>query len=308
MPQALTAKIIFFILALLSLSGFISSPIALSLGIAYAFIFFHPYQKISQSSVKWLLKIAVVGLGFGIYFQEALKVGKDGFSLTLFSIVFTLGIGIILGKLLKLDKKLSHLIASGTSICGGSAIAAVAPVIQAKNNQISIALAVVFVLNSVALLIFPSIGSFLNLSQYEFGLWSAIAIHDTSSVVGAAQVYGEEALKVATTVKLARALWIIPVSIFSMILFKNKENKIKIPWFIFFFILAILINSYTNIPNELSLQISHISKRLLILTLFLIGTGLSKDKIKSMGIRPLSLGVILWISISIGSLLGILYL
>lgn len=302
------AKLIFFILALLSISGFISSPVALSLGIAYVFIFSHPYQKLSQNSVKWLLKIAVVGLGFGIHFQEALKVGKDGFSLTLFSIVFTLGIGIILGKVLKLDKKLSHLISSGTSICGGSAIAAVAPVIQAKNNQISIALAVVFVLNSVALLIFPSIGSFLNLSEYEFGLWSAIAIHDTSSVVGAAQVYGEEALKVATTVKLARALWIIPISIFSMILFKNKENKIKIPWFIFLFILAILINSYTNIPEKLSIQISGISKSLLILTLFLIGTGLSKEKVKSMGIRPLSLGLILWISISIGSLLAILFL
>lgn len=302
----LLSKIFFFLLIIFSLAGFINSPVALVLGIGYTFVFEHPYPSLSQHSVKWLLKIAVVGLGFGMHMDEALAAGKDGFLLTLFSIILTLSLGVILGRLFKLDSKLTHLLSSGTAICGGSAIAAVAPVIHSKNEDISIALAVVFILNAIALLLFPSIGVFLELSQHHFGLWSAIAIHDTSSVVGAAQAYGSEALSIATTVKLARALWIIPLSIFSIIAFKGKENRINIPWFIFLFLLAIIINTYTSFPEYLSIKISSISRSLLILTLFLIGTSLSKDRVKSAGMKPMVLGIILWVVISIGSLFAIL--
>lgn len=303
--QSLSSKIVFFILVLISLSGLINSPIALALGIVYALFFKHPYADLSQKTVKWLLKIAVIGLGFGMYMSEALAAGKDGFLLTLFSIITSLGLGYLIGKALKLDKKLSHLIATGTAICGGSAIAAVAPVIRSKNENISIALAVVFILNAIALLLFPYIGHLLDLSQYNFGLWAAIAIHDTSSVVGAAQAYGNEALSVATTVKLARALWIIPVSIISLILFKGKGEGVKIPWFIFLFLLAIIINTYTKFPETLSVKISSISRLLLVLTLFLIGTSLSKERIKSSGVKPMALGIILWLVISISSLIAI---
>lgn len=305
-PTSLLSKVLFFLLTIFSLSGLINSPIALTLGVGYALIFQHPYASLSRQAVKWLLKIAVIGLGFGMYIDEALAAGKDGFFLTLFSIVLTLALGFVLGKLFKLDKKLTHLLSSGTAICGGSAIAAVAPVIRAKNEDISIALAVVFILNAIALLLFPYIGGLLDLSQYHFGLWSAIAIHDTSSVVGAAQSYGNEALSVATTVKLARALWIIPLSLFSILLFKGKENRIKVPWFIFLFLLAIIINTYTSFPDPLSNKISSISRSLLILTLFLIGTSLSKSRIIAAGIKPMALGGILWVVVSISSLLAIL--
>ena len=305
-PISLLSKVLFFLLVIFSLSGFINSPIALTLGIGYALIFQHPYAKLSQQAVKWLLKIAIIGLGFGMHMNEALAAGKDGFFLTLFSIIVTLSLGFILGKAFKLDKKLAYLLSSGTAICGGSAIAAVAPIIKSKNEDISIALAVVFILNAIALLVFPYVGSLLDLSQYHFGLWSAIAIHDTSSVVGAAQAYGTEALSIATTVKLARALWIIPLSLFSIFLFKGKEKRIKIPWFIFLFILAIIVNTYTPFPESLSLNISRLARSLLVLTLFLIGTSLSKERVKAAGMKPMAIGSILWIVISISSLLAIL--
>lgn len=304
--STLSSKIVFILLLILSLSGLINSPIALALGIVFALLFKHPFAELSQKVVKWLLKIAVVGLGFGMHMNEALAAGKDGFFLTIFSITLTLSLGYVVGRVFKLDKKLAYLISSGTAICGGSAIAAVAPVIRSKNEDISIALAVVFILNAVALLLFPYIGHLLDLSQQHFGLWAAIAIHDTSSVVGAAQAYGNEALGIATTVKLARALWIIPVSLISILLFKGKGKSVKIPWFIFLFLFAIIINTYTAFPESLSLGITKISKILLIVTLFLIGTSLSKERVKSAGIKPMALGIILWIVISITSLFAIL--
>lgn len=250
----------------------------------------------------------MIGLGFGMQMDEALTAGKEGFLLTLSSIILTLGLGYFIGKLFKIDKKLAHLISSGTAICGGSAIAAVAPVIRSKNEDTSIALAVVFILNAVALLLFPYIGRFLELTQHHFGLWAAIAIHDTSSVVGAAEAYGTEALRIAVTVKLARALWIIPLSIFSMLLFKGQERKIQIPWFIFLFLLAIILNTYTSFPGNLSIKISDISRTLLILTLFLIGTSLSKKQIQSTGLKPMLLGASLWLIVSVISLFAILFL
>lgn len=301
-------KVLFIVCMVLCISPYISSPIALVGGFLFTYFLGHPFLSLNGKAVSWLLKIAVVGLGFGMNLMETVNAGKDGFILTIFSIFATLVVGFYVGKLLKMNRKTTHLISSGTAICGGSAIAAVSPVIGATEKDISISLGVIFLLNSVALIIFPSIGHLLELTQHQFGLWSAIAIHDTSSVVGAAYTYGDEALKVATTVKLARALWIIPISLLSVFLFKGKGKNVKIPYFIFLFILAIAINTYLPIPEMLTTSITGISKSLLVLTLFLIGAGLSVDKIKSAGWKPMILGVSLWIFISITSLFAILSL
>jgi len=301
-------KVLFILCMVLCILGYVSSPVALVGGFLFSYFLGHPFLTLNSKSVNWLLKVAVVGLGFGMNLRETMAAGKDGFMLTVFSIFATLILGYFLGKLLKMNRKGSHLISSGTAICGGSAIAAVAPVIDASEKDISISLGVIFLLNSIALIVFPPLGHFFGLSQHEFGLWCAIAIHDTSSVVGAAYTFGEEALKVATTVKLARALWIIPLSLLSVFLFKGKGKSVKIPYFIFLFILAILLNSYLAIPEVITGSITNISKSLLILTLFLIGAGLSLDKIKSAGWKPMILGVSLWIFISISALLAIVSL
>lgn len=301
-------KVVFIMAMVLCVSGYISSPVALVGGFLFSYFLGHPFLSLNSKAVNWLLKIAVVGLGFGMNLKETLAAGKDGFILTVFSIAATLILGYFIGKLLKMDRKGTHLISSGTAICGGSAIAAVAPVINASEKDISISLGVIFLLNSIALIIFPPLGHLFGLSQHQFGLWCAIAIHDTSSVVGAAYTFGEEALKVATTVKLARALWIIPLSILSVFLFKGKGKSIKIPYFIFLFILAIILNSYLPIPEIITGGITSISKSLLVLTLFLIGAGLSVDKIKSAGWKPMILGISLWVFISITSILVILSL
>lgn len=297
---------IFIILIVLCLSGLISSPIALILGFLFTLFVGQPFQAFAAKSIQYLLKISVVGLGFGMFLMETLKTGKEGLMITVLTIAATLTLGYFLARALKIDARLGHLISSGTSICGGSAIAAVSPVINAKPKTISVSLGVVFLLNSIALFIFPGIGHFFGMSQHQFGLWAAVAIHDTSSVVGAALEYGEEALRVATTVKLARTLWIIPVSLLSMFLFKNKDGKIKIPWFILFFILAILINSYLNLPDIVTESIVEVSKRLLIVCLFLVGTTLSIKDIKKSGFKPFLLGISLWVFISIASLFFIL--
>lgn len=300
------SKVIFFLIIILALSGFISGPIALILGFVFASIFENPFMTQTRKGINYLLKVAIVGLGFGMELFETIKTSKEGFTITLLSIVLTITLGMLLIKLMKVDQKLGHLISSGTAICGGSAIAAVSPVIQADAKTISIALAVVFFLNSIALLIFPSIGHFFEMTQNQFGLWSAIAIHDTSSVVGAALEYGDEALQTATTVKLARTLWIIPLSIFSMFLFKVKGEKIKVPYFILIFIAVIILNSFMNIPAFISENIVMISKRLLVLTLFLVGTTISFKDLKAIGLKPILFAVILWVSISIFSLVYIL--
>ena len=236
----ITSKIIYIIITITAVFGVINSPTALLLGFAYTLVFNNPFKAYSHMAIQYFLKIAVVGLGFGMFIKETLAAGKAGFSLTFFSILLTISLGLLLSRALKIDLKLGHLITSGTSICGGSAIAAISPVIRANGKSISIALGVVFLLNSIALFVFPSIGHLLHLTQEQFGLWCAVAIHDTSSVVGAALEYGEEALSIATTVKLSRTLWIIPLSIFSMFIFKTKGEKIKIPYFIILFILAIV--------------------------------------------------------------------
>lgn len=301
------SKSIFILLILIALFGFVNSPMALMLGFLFTLIFSNPFIKQSQKAIHLLLKVAVVGLGFGMYIKETLETSKEGLALTFYSILLTVTLGIVLAKAFKLDRKLGHLITSGTSICGGSAIAAISPVIRADGKTISLALGVVFLLNSIALLIFPPIGHFLSLTQDQFGLWAAIAIHDTSSVVGAALSYGDEALRIATTVKLSRTLWIIPLSIFSMFLFKTKGEKIKIPYFIGLFILAIVINSYEILPTIITSNIVVISKRLLIVTLFLVGSTISIKDLKETGFKPIVFAVSLWIFISIFSLVYITY-
>lgn len=299
-------KIVFITLALLSLSPFISPPIALLLGIVFAQLFEHPFSETSKKVTNWLLKASVVGLGFGMNIDSALQAGKEGFVFTITSILGTLVFGLFLGKIFKVERITSFLISGGTAICGGSAIAALSPVVKAKQNQISVALGVIFVLNSVALFIFPPIGHILQLSQKEFGLWCAISIHDTSSVVGAASKYGHEALQVATTVKLARAIWIIPLAFFSTYYFKNKESKISIPYFIGIFILAILFNSYIPSLSSVSPYIVQLSISALTLTLFLIGTTLSARMLRTVGLKPIIQGSILWIVISTCTLAAII--
>ena len=304
----ITKKIFFIVCLLFCATPFANNPIALIIGFLFACILGNPFAHISHKATKWLLKICVVGLGFGMNLQAAIHTSKQGLILTVCSILITLFLGIIIGKLLKISTKTSHLLASGTAICGGSAIAAVAPIVNASEKEISVSLGTVFLLNSIALIIFPAIGHFFNLTQHQFGLWSAIAIHDTSSVVGAASSYGQEALQLATTVKLARALWIIPLSLVSAFVFKSENKKINIPWFIGLFILAMIMNSYIPYISTFNTYIVSISKTGLTITLFLIGVGLSINKIKSVGWKPLLLGVLLWILISVSSLLAIMWL
>lgn len=296
----------FVIIIVLAALGYISSPVALILGFIFTLTLGNPFPQHTKKAIHHLLKISVIGLGFGMSVAETLKASKDGFILTALSIFLTVGLGLLLLKLLGIDKKLGFLITSGTSICGGSAIAAISPVIKADHKTISIAIGVVFLLNSIALFIFPSLGHFFNMTQDQFGLWCAVAIHDTSSVVGAALEYGDRALQIATIVKLARTLWIIPLSFFAMLLFKSKNQKVKIPLFILGFIAAMLLNSYGFIPEILSTNIVSISKRMLVVTLFLVGTNLTISDLKKSGIKSIAFSVILWVFISIFSLIFIL--
>jgi len=300
------SKTVYVLIITLALLGVLNSPTALLLGFVYTVIFNNPFKEYSHKAIHYFLKISVVGLGFGMFIKETLETSKEGLSLTFYSILLTVTLGLLLTKLLKLDLKLGHLITSGTAICGGSAIAAISPVIKAKSKTISIALGIVFLLNSIALFVFPAIGHFLSLTQEQFGLWCAIAIHDTSSVVGAALGYGDEALRIATTVKLSRTLWIIPLSIFSMFLFKTKGERIKIPYFIVLFIIAIIINSYHMLPETTTSLIVLMAKRLLIITLFLVGSTISIKDLKSTGMKPIVLALTLWIFISFFSLIYIL--
>lgn len=301
------AKILFVLLAVASL--FVSPAIALFAGIVLALLLGNPYPVFSKKVSKYLLQVAVVGLGFGMNLHESLAAGKEGILFTIVSVIGVMCIGCLLGKAMGILPKLSYLISAGTAICGGSAIAAVAPVVKADDNQTSMSLAVIFTLNAIALFIFPPIGHMLGLDQNQFGTWAAIAIHDTSSVVGAAQMYGDEALKVATTIKLTRALWIIPLSLVSMLFFRQKDGgktKVTIPWFIFLFILAMVFNTYVEIPETVSKAISLFSHKSLSLTLFLIGSGMSIEAIRKTGIKPVLLGVALWFIISVVTIFVVL--
>ena len=305
----ITYREVIFILALVfCLTPYSSPPIALAIGIILAFTIGHPFLKYNHKATKILLQVSVVGLGFGMNLSEIMKVGKEGISFTIVSIFGTLTLGYFIGRWFKIHKKTSHLISSGTAICGGSAIAAVAPILNANSQEMSVALGTVFILNSIALFVFPVIGHILHLTQTQFGFWAGIAIHDTSSVVGAAAKYGNTALQVATTVKLARALWIVPVALLTAFFFKNKTSKLSIPYFILFFILASILRTYVAPVALFSSGIVSAAKIGLTVTLFLIGAGLSKDVIKTVGVKPLVQGVMLWVIISVSSLFIILHL
>ena len=296
-------KILFIILAALCFSPVVSPPIALFLGIIFVNIFGQVFN--ADKIIKIVLQVSIVGLGFGINLKQALQAGSEGFLFTVFSITLIVVLGIVFGYIFRIDKIITQLISFGTAICGGSAIAAIAPILKADGKQTSVSLGIIFLLNALALFIFPEIGQYFHLSQNQFGIWSAIAIHDTSSVVGAASKYGHEALQTATTVKLARALWIIPISF--MLSFLNKSGgKVKIPYFIGFFILAILVNSYFPAIKEVTDYVVDFSKSSLKVALFLIGTGLSFQNLKNIGIKPLLLGIILWVVISVISLFAVL--
>lgn len=297
-------QVIFIILIIASC--FLSPAVALFLGIVFALIFKSPYPKQAKKVSKYLLQVAVVGLGFNMNLHKSLETGMDGMLFTIISVTGVMLIGYVIGRWLKLLPKLSYLISAGTAICGGSAIAAIAPIVDADENETSVSLAVIFSLNAIALFIFPLIGHALGLSQLQFGTWAAIAIHDTSSVVGAGAEYGAEALATATMVKLTRALWIIPLSLISIFIFRKKgSNKVNIPWFIFLFILAMVINTYIALPEFILSGISILSHTFLSVTLFLIGSTLSINAIRQVGFKPILLGILLWVIVSVTSLLVI---
>lgn len=300
-------QVIFAIAVLFCLTPLATAPMALVLGLLVALFVGHPFLHLNHKATHILLQVSVVGLGFGMNAAAALMAGREGFLFTVVSIFGTLGFGLLLGRFLRVDGKTSLLISGGTAICGGSAIAVLAPVIRAEERQVSVALGAVFILNSVALFVFPVVGHLLGLSQTQFGLWSAIAIHDTSSVVGAAGRYGPQALEIATTVKLARALWIIPVSLGAAMFFGKARGgaRVKIPWFIGLFVVAILLNTWMPLP-ALSHVIVGASHAGLTLTLFLIGSGLSREVLKNTGVKPLVQGVIVWVLIAGATLVAVM--
>ena len=284
----------------------ITAPLALLLGLVFAFVFKNPCPKFNKKTSKYLLQVAVVCLGFNMNLQESLKSGSEGMLFTVVSVVGVMALGVLVGYWLNINRKTAYLISSGTAICGGSAIAAVGPVVKANENEMAVSLGVIFILNSVALFIFPPLGHLLDMTQQQFGTWAAIALHDTSSVVGAGEAYGEEALQLATLIKLTRALWIIPLAFVTMFIFRDKTAKISIPWFIFIFVLAMVVNTYVPLPEWFVSAMVWIAKRGMVVTLFLIGASLSLASIKSVGIRPLLQAVVLWVVISVASLFVVL--
>ncbi|MEJ7624279.1 MAG: putative sulfate exporter family transporter [Pyrinomonadaceae bacterium] len=304
-------KALFIALAIFSLSPYGSPPIALALGLLVAFTVGNPFPQVEGSVTKYLLQGSVILLGFGMNLSTVYEAGRSGIAFTIATIFGTLALGYAVGKLLKVSDRTSMLISSGTAICGGSAIAAVAPVIGAEKNEITVSLGTVFVLNAIALFAFPIIGHGLGLSPTQFGVWSAIAIHDTSSVVGASAAYGPEALAVATTVKLARALWIAPIALFFAYIYRGRigedKAKIAIPWFILLFLLATAFRTYAPsfIFPSIFDALVNLAKAGLTLTLFFIGASLSQTTLREVGYLALLEGVILWIAISVVGLFAV---
>ncbi|MDQ3282957.1 MAG: putative sulfate exporter family transporter [Acidobacteriota bacterium] len=291
---------LFVALLLFCVTPWCSPPIALALGLVFALTLGSPWKTSKQT--KLLLQISVVGLGFGMNLQKVVAAGRTGILFTIATIAGTLIAGYLLGRALSIGRGTAHLISSGTAICGGSAIAAVGPVIGATDEEMSVSLGTVFILNSIALFAFPAIGTALHLTQTQFGVWAAIAIHDTSSVVGAAAAYGAEALQIATTVKLTRALWIVPLTLGTAYAFRKRSSKVTLPWFILFFLLASVVRTYVPAPPGLFDLLVRIARIGLTVTLFLIGSALSRRSLAKVGIRPLILGVLLWIIISAAGL------
>ncbi len=297
----MAAKILFVLGFALCASGLVSPAVALALGLIFGLGLAHPWQAESRTATKYLLQASVVGLGFGMNLHEVLRAGRSGFVYTALSIAFALTAGLLAGRMLRVNKTASILITVGTAICGGSAIAAVAPIIHADQEETAVSLGTVFILNAIALLIFPPLGWLLHLSQQQFGLWAALAIHDTSSVVGATARYGAVALVVGTTVKLTRALWIVPVSVGAAVM-KRSDSRIQWPWFIALFCLAAVANTYLPGLAGAWHVLSVIGKLGLTATLYLIGTGISRATVRQVGVRPMLQGVILWILVGVTSL------
>jgi len=296
-----------FFLALAVILIFSVTPASsLLIGVAIGLTLGQPFPSYTKHVTKHLLQASIVGLGFGMDLHKVLAAGSDGFWYTPLSLTSALIAGHFIGRWLKVDAAISYLISVGTAICGGSAIAAVSQVMHADNRKVSVSIGIVFILNAVALLIFPLIGHHFRLDENTFGIWAAIAIHDTSSVVGAATDYGNEALAVATTIKLARALWIIPVTFLTAYFFKSEKSKAAIPWFIVFFLAASAINTYFGFPKQITEDVLKTAKAGFSVTLFLIGTGISKEALRAVGIRPLLQGVILWVLILTTSLILLL--
>ena len=304
MPLTLK-KPLFLILLALCITPFIGAGSALVIGAAFAMTLGNPFAELSQKASKWMLKAAVVGLGFAVDFNQVIEVGSSSLVLTIVSITAIIGLGEILTHVFKLNRNTGVLISFGTAICGGSAIAAMAPVIKAKDHEVAVALGVVFMLNGVGLLLFPAIGHYFNLTEQQFGMWAALAIHDTSSVVGASATYGAVALSIATTVKLTRAMWIIPYTALAGV-FLRSDEKASIPLFIVGFVLAALINTYLPQFSPVWSVINIVAKQLLIVTLFLIGSGLSLAVLKQAGLKPFIMAILLWIVVSSVILLLIL--
>lgn len=295
------SKIVFILLLVLSFIGLISPPVSLSLGIVFGLSFTHPFAALARNSARILLQVCVVALGFGMNLHEVLKAGRHGFVYTAMGISFAIVIGLSLGRILQVHGNSSFLITSGTAICGGSAIAAIGPILHADDEEMAVSLGTVFILNSVALLLFPPVGAVLHLSQSQFGLWAALAIHDTSSVVGAAAKYGQGALIVGTTVKLARALWIVPLALVTAAV-KHSKSKLRLPWFILFFCLAAILNTYVPAVNHFSHSLFSLGRLGLTATLYLIGTGISRATLKEVGWRPMLQGILLWMAVGMTSL------
>jgi uncharacterized integral membrane protein (TIGR00698 family) len=294
-------KVFFVLIFVASFTGWLSPPVALTFGILFGLILSNPLVNESRAGSRILLQVSVVALGFGMNLREVFKAGRSGFQYTALGIAFAIAIGLALGELLEVCGNSSYLITTGTAICGGSAIAAMAPILQASSEEMAVSLGTVFVLNSVALLIFPPLGHFLRLTQTQFGLWAALAIHDTSSVVGAASRYGTMALTVGTTVKLARALWIVPLALATAAIKRNK-SKIHLPWFILFFCLAAVANTYLPAFSPASKVLFQFGRLGLTATLFLIGSGISGPALRSVGWRPLTQGILLWLVVGLTSL------
>jgi len=317
--QSLDSRTVFLLGLLISATGVVSPPVALVGGIAFGFAVEHPLRTESAKLAGLLLRASVVALGFGMNLAEVVRAGRTGFLYTAISITSAMILGLLLGKLLKVGGKASYLITVGTAICGGSAIAAVAPITDASEEEISVSMGTVFLLNSVALLLFPPIGHWLHLDQNQFGLWAALAIHDTSSVVGAAAAYGAQALQVGTTVKLARALWIVPVSLLTAAVMARlaarqgkakaagAKGQVKMPWFIVLFCVAAALSTYLPRFHTSFAALNHLGKLGLTATLFLIGTSLSKQTLKQVGARPLVQGVLLWMVVGSASLAAIYF-
>lgn len=294
-----------------SFCSWLTPPVVLFLGLAFALCFGEAYPKFNKKMSKYLLQASVVGLGFGMNVNAALASGREGMLFTIVSVVGTMVIGCFLAwKCFRLDKNTGYLISSGTAICGGSAIAAVGPIVKAREDQMSVALGTVFILNAVALFLFPPIGHLFHMTDQQFGTWAAIANHDTSSVVGAGAAYSDTACQVATTIKLTRALWIIPLALVTIPLFKSKDKKVTIPWFIFMFIAAIILNTYVMGLSEATVALSDaiyvLARKMLTLVMFFIGAGLSMKVIRSVGLKTLLFGITLWIVISVATLCYVL--